>query len=223
MKRLFAPLLVGLFVIFCGRSIKEIPENKPLRIHLPHEAQPEEPELKAATPEDPGPIAILISPLAILTGRANSSTTQTDRYIPLEPLPIDHHIDLPSEKPRKLLNKVFPINKYVQFAFVVPPHQSNTRLRGAFRSFTKRRDPDSTSGSTAGLDLMVLDDQQFQAFLHGQPQTAAYELDSVHEQEVDWRVPTTYADPQTYHLVFSNPGSATKIKFVEADFTVSFE
>jgi hypothetical protein len=69
---------------------------------------------------------------------------------------------------------------------------------------------------------MLLNEQEFNEFLHGQPQSVTYELDSAHDLKVDWRVPTTYGEPQTYHLVFSNPGG-TKIKFVEADFTVSFE
>ena len=100
--------------------------------------------------------------------------------------------------------RVFSVNNHAQFAFVVPPHQGNARLRGTFRSFTKRNDPDSTSDRTADVDLLLLNEQEFDEFLHGQPQSVTYELDSAHNQLVDWRVPTTYGEPQTYHLVFSN-------------------
>lgn len=70
---------------------------------------------------------------------------------------------------------------------------------------------------------MLLNDQEFNEFLHGQPQSVTYELDPSHNQMVDWRVPTTYGESQQYHLVFSNSEGGTNIKFVEADFTVSFE
>ncbi len=222
MKRSSA-LIVVLLLSAWGCSKKESSEAKSQDSDQSQQVQSVEPEIKGATPEDPGPIATVISPLAILKGQAKASTTKPDEFIPQEPLLIDHRLDLPSVEPKSVLHKIFSVSKYAQFAFVVPPHEGNAKLRGTLRSFTKRRDPDSTSGSIADVDLMLLNDQEFQDFLHGQPQTATYELDSVHNQMVDWRVPTTYADPQTYHLVFSNSGSGTKTKFVEADFTVSFE
>jgi len=146
---------------------------------------------------------------------------EPEQYVRREPLPIDHSTNLPPQDSVKLLHRVFSVNKYAQFGFVVPPHQGNTRLRGTFRSFTKRNDPDS-SDRTADVDLLLLNDEEFDQFLHGQPQSVTYELDPAHNQKVEWRVPTTYGEPQTYHLVFSNSGG-TKSKFVEADFTVSFE
>ena len=222
MKRSSA-LIIVLLLSACGCSKKESSEAKSQDSDQSQQVQSDEPEIKGATPEDPGPIATVISPLAILKGQAKASTTKPDEFIPREPLLIDHRLDLASVEPKSVLHKVFSVNKYSQFAFVVPPHEGNAKLRGTLRSFTKRSDPDSTSGSIADVDLMLLNDQEFQDFLHGQPQTATYELDSVHNQIVDWRVPTTYADPQTYHLVFSNSGSGPKTKFVEAEFTVSFE
>jgi hypothetical protein len=139
---------------------------------------------------------------------------------PLEPLTVTPaHIEaLP---PENFLHKVFAVNGHAEFSFVVSPHQDNTRLRGTFRSFNKRNDPDSSDG-TANVDLLLLNEQEFEQLLHGQPQSVTYELDSAHNHVVDWRVPATYGEPQTYHLVFSNSGR-TKTKFVQADFTVSFE
>jgi hypothetical protein len=139
---------------------------------------------------------------------------------PLEPLTVTPaHIE--AQRPENFLHKVFSVKNHAEFSFLVSPHQGNTRLRGTFRSFSKRNDPDS-SDSTADVDLMLLNEQEFDQFLHGPPQSVTHELDSAHNQIVDWRVPTTYGEPQTYHLVFSNSGG-TKLKFVEGDFTVSFE
>jgi hypothetical protein len=128
-----------------------------------------------------------------------------------------------TQPPEHFLHKVFSVDEHAQFAFVVPPHQDNARLRGDFRSFTKRSDPDSSSDKTADVGLILLNEQEFNDFLQNRAGSSTYELDPAHNQVVDWRVPTTYADPQTYHLIFSNSQGGTKTKFVKADFTVSFQ
>ena len=183
--------------------------------------QPEEPPIRAATPEDPGPIATVVVPLEVLKRQA--------KRIPDAPpskksLAIDHAVHFEPQDARKIVDNVsFPLRSYAQVAFAVPPHQGNTRLRGTFRSFTKRSDPDSTSDRTAAIDLLLLNDEEYNQLLHGHPQSVTYELDSANNQRIDWRVPTTYADPQTYHLVFGNPAGGAKVKYVEADFSLSFE
>lgn len=139
------------------------------------------------------------------------------------PKPFDRPVDYRSEAPKDLLHTVFPVDKYAQFAFVVPPHQGNARLHGDFQSFTKRSSPDSTSSKAADVDLMLLNEKEFDEFLHGRLESATYELDPAHNQLVDWKVPASFDEPQQYHLVFSNPGGGTMTKFVKANFTVSFQ
>ena len=189
--------MIALLLLVCERSKKDSPQAERSNVGLPWEAHPKEPEIETAAGEDPVPAAPVISPLAILKEQARPTPIKPEEPVRYEPLPIDHHIDVPSQKPRNLLHKVFSVNKYAEFAFVAPPHQGNTRLRGTFRSFTKRGNPDSTSDNSADVDLMLLNEQEFDEFLHGQPQSITYELDSAHNQIVDWRVPTTYGDPQT--------------------------
>jgi hypothetical protein len=218
MKRTSAPLIIVLSLLVCGCSKRESRQAKQPNVDEPPVAQSEEP-IKAATPEDPGPIATVVIPLEVLKKQAKSSQTVS----PQEPLPIDHPVSIEAGEPKHFLHKLFSVNHHVQFEFLVPAHQGNTRLRGTFRSFTNRSDPDSTSDRSADVDVMVLNEEEFNQFLHGQPQSITYELDPSHNLRVDLRVPTTYTDPQKYHLVFSNADSGTKTKFVEADFTVSFE
>lgn len=156
---------------------------------------------------------------------AKSSQLQRDAALRREPQGVDHFVRVESveARPEYSLHRMFPVSDYSQFPFVVPPRQGNTRLRGTFRSFTKRGAPDSTSDRTADVELMLLNDQEFDEFLHSRLQSATYELDPSHNQAVDWRVPTTFEGSQTYHLVFSNSAGGVKRKFVEADFTLSFE
>jgi hypothetical protein len=209
----------------CSKKTSPTAKRQPKADH-PEKVEPEvetEEPVKAATPEDPGPMATVIAPLAILKGEAKPLQTKPEAAVRQEPLSIDHPVYIQPGKSKHLLHNIFSVNNHAQFAFLVPPHQDDTRLRGNFRSFTKRSDPDSTSDRTANVDLMLLNEQEFNEFLHGQPQSVTYELDPSHNQMVDWRVPTTYGESQTYHLVFSNSAGGTKTKFVEADFTLSFE
>jgi hypothetical protein len=223
MRRLPALFIMGWLFLVGSSSIKERSIAKLSTLKSPQLEAPEEPEIKAATPEDPGPAEIVVRPLQILKEQLHSSQPKSEAAaLPQEPLPVDHPVYVDAGKPRHFLHNLFSVNNNAQFAFHVPPHQDNTRLRGTFRSFTRRDDP-ASSDRTANVDLMLLNEQEFSEFLHGQPQSVTYEIDSAHNQLVDWRVPTTYREPQTYHLVFSNPGSGTAIKFVEADFTVSFK
>jgi hypothetical protein len=136
---------------------------------------------------------------------------------------VDHLVHHSSEESKSVVHAVFSVSKYEQFAFVVPPHQPYPRLHGDFRSFTKRRDPESSSDQTADVGLMLLNEQEFNDFLQSHSGSTTYQLDPAHDQAVDWRVPITYDQPQQYHLVFSNSDGGPKTKFVKADFTLSFE
>jgi hypothetical protein len=221
MKRLTAPLVV-LVLLVCGCSKKDSPAAQRLNGDEPLQIQAKEPEIKAATPEDPGPIATVVGPMTVWEQQAGLAQTQREDALRRQLHPADRLVHVEA-KPEHFLHRVFSLSDHTQFSFVVPPHQANTRLRGTFRSFTKRGDPDSTSDRTADVDLLLLNEQEFNEFLQGEPQSVTYELDSSHNQLVDWRVPMTYKEPQTYHLIFGNSEGGTRIKFVEADFTVSFE
>ncbi|MGA8489946.1 MAG: hypothetical protein WB711_05955 [Terriglobales bacterium] len=136
---------------------------------------------------------------------------------------VDHIVHLSSGDSKDVVHGVFPVKRYAQFAFVVPPSQGYSRLHGDFRAFTKRLDPDSTSDKTADISLMLLNGQEFDDFVKGRPGSTTYQLDPAHDQAVDWQVPLTYDRPEEYHLVFSNSAGGPKTKFVKADFTLSYQ
>jgi len=210
-------LLAVVLLVVCGCSRRGGREAK-----RPDVDQPQQPEIKAATPEDPGPAVSVVGPMTVGEQEAESIQAQREDALRRQLHPADRLVHVEA-KPEHFLHRVFSLSDHSQFSFVIPPHQANTRLRGTFRSFTKRSDPDSTSDRTADVDLLLLNEQEFNEFQHGQPQSVTYELDSSHNQLVDWRVPMTYGEPQTYHLIFGNSEGGARIKFVEADFTVSFE
>jgi hypothetical protein len=209
--------LLAVVLLACGCSRRESREAK-----RPDVDQPQQPEIRAATPEDPGPAVTVVGPMTIWEQEAESIQAQRQDALRRQLHPADRLVNVEAKR-EHFLHRVFSLSDHTQFSFVIPPHQANTRLRGTFRSFTKRSDPDSTSDRTADVDLLLLNEQEFNEFQHGQPQSVTYELDSSHNQLVDWRVPMTYGEPQTYHLIFGNSEGGARIKFVAADFTVSFE
>jgi hypothetical protein len=224
LKKFSACLLIAvvLFLVWGCSKKTSLPAERQLKADHPEKIESDE-QVKAATPEDPGPIATVVTPLAILKGPAKPVPTKLEaEELTREPQPTDHPVYLHSEKSKKLLHSVFSVNKYAQFVFVIPPHQGYARLHGDFRSFTKRGDLDSTSDKTADVDLMLLNEQEFNDFQHGRLSSATYEIDPAHNQMVDWGIPSSYDQPQQYHLVFSNSDGGPRTKFVKADFTVTF-
>lgn len=220
MKKYSALLIIGLVALFFGFRRYTTSQAKSPETELPPQAQIEEPVIKPATPEDPGPIATVVVPLDILQRQANGSDAKAAPT--REPLAIDHMVSVDPGKPKHLLHNMFSVNRHAQFGFSIPAHQGNARLHGNFRSFTKRDDPDSSDRS-ADIDLLLLNNEEFKQFLHGQPQSVTYELNSAHNQIVDWWIPATRDNAKTYHLVFMNSSDAINPKFVQADFTLTFE
>lgn len=132
------------------------------------------------------------------------------------------HVDA-SELPasRNFLHKQFTVTNYSEFAFTLPPHIVNPTLRGNFRAFTKGSSG-SASSKPADIDLILMNEQEFDDFVHGRPADATYEADSSPSQTLNYAVPPTHDRAQAYHLVFRNSGGS-RVTVAEADFTVSFQ
>ena len=146
MKSAWLPILL---LLVCSCSRKEPSEVKARPNDDQRQAlNPAQQEIKAATPEDPGPTAKVVVPLEVLKKQAQE---KSDEEPPQEPLPIDRPVHIEPQDPKHFLHKTFSVSNHTQFTFQVPPRQGNARLRGTFRSFTKRSDPDSTSDRTAAL------------------------------------------------------------------------
>ena len=81
MKR-WSALIIVLLLSAWGCSKKESSEAKSRDSDQSQQVQSDEPEIKGATPEDPGPIATVISPLAILKGQAKRVNNQAGSVYP---------------------------------------------------------------------------------------------------------------------------------------------
>jgi len=162
-------------------------------------------------------IGLLLSSVLLLS--VGCSKKQTKRQP--EPQSGDHVALDDAAAATQLVHSVFPVENYRQFTFVIPPHQMRPKLHGDFQSFTNKNDPNSSSDA-ANVDVLLLDDQQLDDFVHGRAGETTYQLESSHSQTIDYAVPGTRDDPRQYHLVFQASSGGSKI-FVKADFRVTFE
>jgi hypothetical protein len=244
MKKIFLFLLTASLLLAFSKHWKVNPfaKQKPAA-HIPEpvaqalpaiqalleEQERQKAELKTATPDaDLGPIVTVVGPLAEWAGKQHpaspkSASAEPEPFVLRKPQKIDHIALSYPAKSRNFLHSVFPVSTSAQFAFEVPPHTWNPRLNGTFRSYTERSAPDSSSDRTADIDVMLLNEKEYDDFRHGRQGNATYDLYAAHNQSVGWRVPSTLENAQQYHLVFSNLPGGAKTKFVKADFTISFQ
>lgn len=227
-------LILGLIVSLHGCSRKD--SSKPPTEIAPQptyqQAEDDEtpqPVIKAATPEDPGPIATVVSPLATWTKNAKHSHVQLR---PVEPQTREQaaglrrsseldHVDLSElPAPQNFLRKRFAVTEYKEFAFTIPPHAASPTLQGSYRAFAKSAK--STSREPAAVELMLMNEEEYSAFVHQRSVAVTYATDPSPGQTVAFPLKSTLGQAQQYHLVFNN-SEGSKTKFVDADFTVSFE
>jgi hypothetical protein len=133
------------------------------------------------------------------------------------------HVDTKRVEPIHFLHKTFPVKKYVPFEFEVPPHSTIPRLHGTFKSFVRRPGEDNLSDESADVDFILMNPEQYQDFLrtHGGG-TALHTVEPTHDHEVEFLLSPTKADSEKYYIVFNNSPGGVALKYVQADFMLSF-
>jgi hypothetical protein len=140
-----------------------------------------------------------------------------------EPVSQLDRVDSRRLQPINFLHKTFSVKKYAQFAFEVPVHTAIPRLHGTFKSFIKRTGEDSVSDDSADIDFILMDPDQFADFSQGHRDgTAMYTVDPTHDHEVEFLLPPTQAEPAKYYVIFRNSPGGAALKYVEADFSLTF-
>jgi hypothetical protein len=122
-----------------------------------------------------------------------------------------------------VVSKTPPSTNFLNKTFPVPAHTIRPMLHGSFVSFAKNKNGDLLSNQSADIDLLVLNDEEFDDFSNSRQGTATYTVDPAHSQTVTYAVPSTVDRPQTYHLVFRNSPGGAHSKLVKADFSISLE
>ncbi len=137
--------------------------------------------------------------------------------------PMDHVVREPAPEPRTVLRKTFAVETYVAFPVDVPAHSHSPSLRGNFTSYRYQSAGGRISDDAASIDLLLLDDKQYEAFQHGPSEDLTRAAQNTNEQAIDWALGATTDQPRTYYLLFNNSTGKPKTKLVDADFTLTFD
>ena len=137
--------------------------------------------------------------------------------------PMDHVVRTPVPASRSILHKTFTVDTYIAFPVDVPIHTHSPSLKGNFTAYRYQSGGGRISDDAASIDLLLLDEQQYNDFAHGPSESMTRAAQGVHEQAIDWVLGTTTDLPRKYYLVFSNATGKPKTKLVDADFTLNFE
>lgn len=143
----------------------------------------------------------------------------TEKRPPWEAHANDHIAPSPVGISGVILRKTFSINKGVSFAFTIPAHAATPQLHGTFHSSAPARQ--DSSGENADIAFLLLNQEQYDGFLHGRLGDSLVEVDSSHNQDVNFGLPASLNQPVTYYLVFTNNPREGR-KTVQADFKVDF-
>jgi hypothetical protein len=180
-----------------------------------------------------GPMADYVLRQKPANVETNVETLQPISYA-VKPSVVDHVGDSPVGTSSALLHKTFNVAAIVDVPFELPAHASNPQLRGMYRAFLGgsgqgasqqgdvRRAGDNSEDGAAGVEFLLLNEQQYADFLSGHPGDALFSADRASAQEINVSMPPTYAQPAKYHLVFRNGTSAGGKKAVQADFRLDF-
>jgi hypothetical protein len=137
--------------------------------------------------------------------------------------PLDRVVTTAAPAPKHFLHRTFTLRKHEAFEFEVPARCIHSQVQGNFTSYTQGNQGHRVSNEDANIDLLLLDEQQLKDFKHGPGGTVTRSVESSYVQAIDWALNSTLDQPRKYYLVFNNSSGKPPIKFVEADFTLSFE
>jgi hypothetical protein len=165
-------------------------------------------------------------PLAELFDKSQSDEANAQDK-PQKPVPLrkPHPSDLIAPSPvgttTAIVHKTFSVSPASNFAFQVPAHAASPQLRGSYHSFVPAS-RDQLNDDAGDVDLLLMNDEQYAGYLHGQPADVVYSVDSSHDQDVSLGLPATLDRPAQYYLVFRNTSGSRGRKAVKADFWIDF-
>jgi hypothetical protein len=222
MRRTLAWLVVGACLLLASIYFAKHPSESAPQVREQPQEEPK-PEIKAATPEDPGPIATVVAPIQVLT-QNNQKKTQPPGPTASTPAPgssADHVAVTSAHATDNFLHQRLRVTRYLEIGFVVPEYIKRPRVHGHFQSWT--RPANRTERQPAEVDVLLLSEPEWAEFVHGERGTTSDSAGPAASQSIDWLLTPTSRQPKKYYLVFRNPAAAGTSLFVDADFSLQLE
>jgi hypothetical protein len=136
---------------------------------------------------------------------------------------LDHVSQGPRLPPQRVTHGTSKLDKYEKFSFQVPPHALTPRLRGDFASFMQGQGGARISDESADVELLVMTEEQYDAFSHRRSAESFYAIEPSHDHGVSISLPTTQSDGVHYYVVFRRTTDGKNPVWVTADLSVEFD
>ena len=136
---------------------------------------------------------------------------------------LDHVSQSPKLPPQKVTHGLARLDKVQKLAFEVPPHQLTPRLQGSFLSFVQGAGGARISDESADVELMVMTEDQYDAYTHKRSAESLYAIDPSHDHGVSIALPATQETGANYYAVFRRNDDNKTPLWVNADLSVVFE
>jgi hypothetical protein len=136
---------------------------------------------------------------------------------------LDHVSQGPHLAPQRVTHGLVKLSQGNKFAFDVPPHAMTPRLAGTFSSFVQGAGGARVNDESADVELMVMTDDQYDAYINHRSAESLYAIDPSHDSGVSIALPATQETGAHYYAVFRRNSDAKAPVWVNADLSVVFE
>jgi hypothetical protein len=136
---------------------------------------------------------------------------------------LDHVSQGPRLPSQRVAHGISKLDKYEKFPFEIPPHALTPRLRGDFKSFMQGAGGARIADESADVELMVMSEEQYDAFIHKRSAESLYVIEPSHDHGVSIALPMTQADLVHYYVVFRRTIDGKSPVWVNADLNVEFD
>jgi hypothetical protein len=129
----------------------------------------------------------------------------------------------PHLEPQRVTHGLAKLSQANKFAFDVPPHALTPRLKGSFSSFVQGAGGARINDESADVELMVMTDEQYDAYVNHRSAESLYAIDPSHDSGVSIALPATQETGAHYYAVFRRNSDAKTPVWVTADLNVVFD
>ena len=125
--------------------------------------------------------------------------------------------------PVQVTHGVAKMQTVLKFRFEVPAHVITPRLEGEFSSFVQGSGGERIADESADVELMVMTEEQYDAFEHKRSAESVYAIDPSHDHGVRISLPATQDAPVRYYAVFRRSSDGKNPVWVKSDLKAEFE
>lgn len=134
----------------------------------------------------------------------------------------DHVNQSPHLPPQRVSHGMTKLDRYVQFPFEVPAHVVSPQLKGEFTSFIQGTGGARIADETADVELMVMNEEQYDAFVKKRGAESVYAIEPSHDHGVEIILPTTRDTAVRYYAVFRRTTDGKAPIWVKSELTIEF-